>query len=171
MVTRRFMISASALVMAAASTRTLQAIAAAREGAGRFPVRHSEAEWRQLLTADRFAVLRGGGSEAPFSSPLLGEHRRGVYACAGCRQDAFASAAKVDDGRGWPVFWAPFYGAVVETEDRSASVFRAAVRCSRCGSHLGILSRDAPTPTGLSYRIDGLALAFTPTATRDAGSS
>lgn len=171
MVTRRFMISASALVIAAASTQTLRAIAAAREDAGHFPDRHSEAEWRRLLTADRFAVLRGGGSETPFSSPLLGEHRRGSYACAGCRQDAFASAAKVDDGRGWPVFWVPFYGAVVESEDRSASVFRAAVRCSRSGSHLGVLSRDVATPTGLHYRIDGLSLAFTPAAVRDSGSS
>ena len=169
--TRRFMMSASALVIGAASTRTLRAIASAREDAGAFPVRLSEAEWQRILAPDRFAVLRGGKSEAPFSSPLGVERRCGVYACAGCRQDIFSSAAKIDDGRGWPVFWAPFYGAVVESVDRSASVFRAAVRCSRCGGYLGVLSRDAPTPTGLHYRIDGLSLAFTPAAVRDSGSS
>jgi hypothetical protein len=45
---------------------------------------HSDAEWRGLLTADQYAVLRKEGTERPFTSPLLHEERRGIFACAGC---------------------------------------------------------------------------------------
>ena len=69
-----------------------------------FAVAHSEAEWRKLLTAAQFAVLRQAGTERPFTSPLLNEHRKGVFACAGCAQDLFASETKFDSGTGWPSF-------------------------------------------------------------------
>ncbi len=162
MITRRFMVSAVALVGAAAFTRALQAVAGADDGT--FSLHRGEAEWRRVLAPERFAVLRRGEPEPAFSSPLRAERRSGTYACAGCDQDAFSSAAKLDDGSGWPGFWAPFYGAAVETEEGTASAFHVAVRCSRCGGHFDSLSRDAPTPTGLHYRINGLAILFTPAA-------
>ena len=30
-----------------------------------YPVTHSDAEWRQILTADQFDVMRGHGTERP----------------------------------------------------------------------------------------------------------
>ena len=33
-------------------------------------VMHSDQEWRQLLTPGQYNVLRKGGTELPFSSPL-----------------------------------------------------------------------------------------------------
>ena len=127
-----------------------------------FEVVHSESEWRKLLSADQYDVLREAGTERPFTSPLLNEHRKGVFACAGCGRDLFDSQTKFDSGTGWPSFWKPLAGAVIETEDRSFFMARTAVACSRCGGHLGHVFDDGPPPTGLRYCMNGVALAFKP---------
>lgn len=141
-----------------------------RSGAGgvaagpAFPVAHSDAEWRDLLTPAQYRVLRDHGTESPSSSPLDAEERAGTYACAGCGQALFASAAKFHSGTGWPSFWAPLEGAVGTTTDRSFFMLRTEVHCSRCGGHLGHVFEDGPPPSGLRYCMNGVALAFRPAA-------
>jgi peptide-methionine (R)-S-oxide reductase len=127
-----------------------------------FAVTHSDPEWRQLLTSQQYAVLRQEGTEQPGSSPLLGEHRAGVFACAGCDRDLFSSTTKFDSHTGWPSFWAPLEGAVGETKDTSLFMVRTAVHCSRCGGHLGHVFDDGPKPTGLRYCMNGVAMSFKP---------
>ena len=41
-----------------------------------FAVKHTPAEWRQMLGPQRYAVLREAATERPFTSPLLKEHRK-----------------------------------------------------------------------------------------------
>src|SRR5262245_61577199 len=77
-----------------------------------YEVTKTDAEWRKILTPAQYAVLRQGDTEAPFSSPLLKEKRKGTYACAGCGLDLFSSATKFDAGTGWPSFWAPLDKAI-----------------------------------------------------------
>ena len=48
------------------------------------PVKMSDEEWRKLLDPAAYAVLRHEATERPFSSYLNGEHRPGVFVCAGC---------------------------------------------------------------------------------------
>jgi len=129
-----------------------------------FEVTHSDAEWRQLLTPQQYAVLRQDGTERPGSSPLLNEHRDGVFTCAGCARDLFSSTTKFDSHTGWPSFWAPLDGAVGETKDTSLFMVRTAVHCSRCGGHLGHVFDDGPRPTGLRYCMNGVAMNFKPAA-------
>ena len=45
-----------------------------------FAIHHTPAEWRRMLGAQRYAVLREAATERPFSSPLNKEHRRGTFA-------------------------------------------------------------------------------------------
>lgn len=127
---------------------------------GRFAVQHSPAEWRRLLGPQRYHVLREGGTERPFTSPLNKEHRRGAFRCAGCALPLFSSATKFESGTGWPSFWRPLPGAVVTRTDRSLTMVRDEVLCRRCGGHLGHVFDDGPKPTGLRYCMNGLALRF-----------
>ena len=129
-----------------------------------YSVRHSDAEWLRILGPDRYWILREGGTEQPFSSPLNDERRTGTYACAGCALALFDSRTKYDAGEGWPSFWNVLPRAILEQADYALGVPRTEVHCRRCGGHLGHVFNDGPQPTGLRYCIDGLALNFVPRA-------
>ena len=130
--------------------------------AARFPVAKTPAQWRKQLGPQRFAILREGGTERAYTSPLNKEHRRGRFLCAGCAQPLFASATNFESGTGWPSFYRALPRAVVTRSDRSLGMVRTEALCSRCGGHLGHVFRDGPRPTGLRYCMNGLALRFQP---------
>jgi len=127
-----------------------------------FAVSHTAAQWRQMLGAQRYAVLREAATERAYSSPLLNEHRRGTFVCAGCGLPLFSSSTKFESGTGWPSFWKPLPHAVVTRPDHSLLMKRTEVLCARCGGHLGHVFDDGPKPTGLRYCMNGLALNFRP---------
>jgi peptide-methionine (R)-S-oxide reductase len=157
--TRRSLLASCAALFAASLLPKGQA-----EAAETFEVTHTEAEWRKLLSADQFAVLRQEGTERPFTSPLNAEHRKGIFSCAGCANDLFSSETKFESHTGWPSFWAPLDKdkAVGVTHDTSFGMIRDAVHCHRCGGHLGHVFDDGPKPTGLRYCMNGVAMNFKP---------
>ena len=122
----------------------------------------SDEEWRKLLSPAAYRVLRRQDTEAPFTSPLNKEHRKGVFACAGCALDLFSSDTKFDSGTGWPSFFRPLPNAVQTSSDKSLFMERIEVHCRRCGGHLGHVFDDGPKPTGLRYCMNGVALKFHP---------
>src|SRR5688572_360443 len=130
------------------------------EAATNFEVRRSPAEWKKLLGPQRYAILREGGTERPYSSALNDEKRRGVFSCAGCGLPLFASTTKFESGTGWPSFFRALSKAIVTHSDRTLGMVRMEVLCRRCGGHLGHVFNDGPKPTGLRYCMNGLALRF-----------
>ena len=122
----------------------------------------NDAQWRETLTPEQYRVLRKEETERPFSSPLNEEHRKGVYACAGCGQLLFRSEMKFDSGTGWPSFFTTLPGALETKPDYSLLTARTEYHCARCGGHQGHLFEDGPAPTGLRYCNNGVALRFEP---------
>ena len=93
-----------------------------------YEVTHTDAEWRALLGDDRFDILRRGGTEPAFSSPLIGEKRAGTYQCAGCELTLFTSKTKYDSGDGWPSFWNVLPGTT-KTQASDSSSMGSVLNC------------------------------------------
>jgi peptide-methionine (R)-S-oxide reductase len=163
MVTRRQLMAGASAGALLAALGPLRKWAFATEMAkGNFAVTHTDAEWRQMLTPNQYRILRQAQTEEEWSSPLLQEHRDGIYECAGCALTFFKSEWKYDSDEGWPSFWTSVPGTLDKMEDDSANMVRTELHCHRCGSHIGHLFNDGPQPTGLRYCMDGLALKFVP---------
>lgn len=111
----------------------------------RAQVLKSEREWRETLSPEQYAVLRGQATERPFTGRYVHEKRGGVYRCAGCGSELFSSETKFDSGTGWPSFTEPANRANVDLkDDYSFGMHRIEVNCAACGGHLGHVFPDGP---------------------------
>lgn len=126
------------------------------------PFKLTDAEWKARLTPLQYNILRHEGTEAPFTSKLLDEHGKGVFACVGCDNPLFNSNTKFDSGTGWPSFYDEIKGALGKKSDMLIGELRTAYYCANCGGHHGHVFPDGPDPTGLRYCSNGAVLKFIP---------
>lgn len=149
-------------VAPAAPQRTAQAKVAPAPLTGEIArIEKPDAQWKQLLSAESYRVLRHEGTEMAFTGAYWNEHRKGVYRCAGCELELFRSTDKFESGTGWPSYTQPFTKNRVQiVSDTAYGMSRDEVECARCGGHLGHVFSDGPAPTGLRYCINSASLAF-----------
>lgn len=156
---RRVLLAVSGAALAVAAG---PALAAGDPYAGSPFRKVTDAEWKKRLQPAVYNILRQEGTEAPWSSPLLNEHRKGTFACAGCDLALFRSDWKFDSGTGWPSFYTAIPGALDKKPDHLLAAERTEYHCARCLGHQGHVFNDGPKPTGLRYCNDGLGLKFIP---------
>ena len=155
---RRGFLLGSALAVAAIPSLSL----AATDAYAASPFRKiSDADWKKRLPDASYEVLRHEATEAPGTSSLLKEHRKGVFACAGCGLPLFQSQWKFESGTGWPSFYTSIKGAVIKKTDYKIGLPRTEYHCAQCLGHQGHVFNDGPAPTGLRYCNNGVALKFT----------
>jgi peptide-methionine (R)-S-oxide reductase len=129
-------------------------------------VTKTDAEWREQLTPEQYAVARQGGTERAFTGKYVDCHDDGSYHCAGCGTELFSSDTKFESGSGWPSFTEPKnLEHVTLIEDRSHGMVRTEVRCATCDGHLGHVFDDGPRDKGgLRYCINSLSIDLDPDA-------
>ena len=121
----------------------------------------TEEEWKKKLPPKQYQILRGKGTEAPFTGSWLGNREEGTYICMGCGSKLFTSKDKFDSGTGWPSFSKPATKTGVKlVKDTSMGMGRTEVLCKKCGGHLGHVFDDGPAPTGKRFCINSAALDF-----------
>ncbi|CAN5368024.1 peptide-methionine (R)-S-oxide reductase MsrB [soil metagenome] len=132
-----------------------------KESTANFQVKKSEEEWKKILTAEQYYVLRQKGTERPFTGEYAETHDQGTYYCAACHQALFNSETKFESGTGWPSFYQPIKEESVKVnKDVTYGMVREEVVCSNCGGHLGHVFDDGPKPTGLRYCMNSVSLKF-----------
>ena len=63
-------------------------------------VKISEEEWKKRLGPDVCLIVRSKGTERPFTGKYHHFKENGIFRCAACGTDLFASDAKFDSGTG-----------------------------------------------------------------------
>lgn len=122
----------------------------------------TEAEWRTVLTAEQYHVLREKGTDRPFTGKYYLHNDKGVYSCAGCGTQLFTSDMKFDSDCGWPSFDKEIAGGrIKQIKDRSYGMDRIEIVCAKCGGHLGHIFDDGPTLTGKRYCVNSTSIDFT----------
>lgn len=137
----------------------------------------TDKEWQDVLSPERFSVMRAKINEEPHSGEFANHFETGEYSCAACGQKLFSSETKFDAGTGWPSFSEPIgedaimhnhagtweskesahYGVA---DDADGSLTRTDVACSNCEGHLGHVFQDGPHESGKRYCLNSLSLQF-----------
>jgi len=115
-----------------------------------------------LLTPAQQKIAFEQGTERPGTGSHLDEKRPGTFVDPITGAPLFRSDTKFESGTGWPSFFNPLPGAIVEVADNTLGMRRVEVKSASSGIHLGHVFNDGPPPTGKRYCINGNVLKFVP---------
>lgn len=119
-------------------------------------------DWKNKLSPEEYRILRGHGTEKPFSGEYNLHFEDGIYSCAGCGGPLFTSDQKFNSHCGWPSFDNELPGTVAKVVDKTLGMIRTEILCANCGGHLGHIFDDGPTETKLRYCVNSVSIKFKP---------
>jgi peptide-methionine (R)-S-oxide reductase len=140
-------------------------MSSATDNNGAPAVQLTDAQWREKLTPEEYAVLRQAGTERPGVGEYTDTTTEGIYECRACGAELFRSTEKFESHCGWPSFFDPADSdAVILKEDTTLGMRRVEVVCRNCHSHLGHVfeGEGYPTPTDQRYCINSISLVLKP---------
>ena len=121
----------------------------------------TEAEWKELLSAEEFRVTRRAGTERAFTGRYWDTKTVGTYQCVCCATPLFRSDTKFDSGCGWPSFDDEIPGAITRKADNSFGMRRVEILCTNCGGHLGhVFEGERMTPKNVRHCVNSLSIRF-----------
>ena len=124
----------------------------------------TEEEWKQLLTAQQYTVLRQKGTDRPSNDGYTNHFKKGTYVCAACENQLFKSETKFDSHCGWPSFDDALPGTIEFVKDISLGMIRTEIICKKCDGHLGHIFDDGPAETtGKRYCVNTSSIKFVKT--------
>lgn len=126
----------------------------------KYNIEKTEEEWKEQLGAERYKILRQKDTEFPHSGTYNLHFKEGSYTCGACGEKLFESNSKFESGCGWPSFDESIPGKVEYVKDTSFGMIRTEILCANCGSHLGHVFDDGPTPSGQRYCVNSLSIDF-----------
>ena len=122
-------------------------------------VTKTDVEWKSLLTPEQYHITRNKGTERAHSSEMCSRFEPGIYACVCCETLLFDASEKFESGTGWPSFTQPIKeNAIAYQKDQLFDMSRVETICNTCDAHLGHVFPDGPSPGGLRYCMNAIAL-------------
>ncbi|CAD7966951.1 unnamed protein product [Amoebophrya sp. A120] len=104
----------------------------------------SEGEWKTILNAKEYDVLRNKGTERAGTGEYDKHYpKEGYYCCRACGFPLYSYQAKFNSGCGWPAYKDCYHSKaangshIAYIEDRSHGMVRTEILCKRCDGHLG----------------------------------
>ncbi len=126
-----------------------------------FTVQKTDSEWKQILSAEQYNVLRKKATERPFTGEYNIFAKEGTYYCAACGAALFISDDKYTSDCGWPSFTEAIDNkSIITAVDSSFGMVRTEIMCAACGGHLGHLFDDGPGPGKKRYCVNSVSLKF-----------
>lgn len=126
----------------------------------KYNIEKTEEEWKRELSEEQYRVLRQKGTEAPNSGKYNLHFDDGEYQCAACKTKLFESNNKFESHCGWPSFDDAIEGTIEYVQDKTFGMIRTEILCANCGSHLGHVFNDGPTPTGQRFCVNSASIDF-----------
>lgn len=111
-----------------------------------YEIVRSEGEWREMLSAEEYHILREGGTERPHSSPMAADYSEGTFHCRGCDLCLYTSRWREEVDKGWVFFRHAEPDTMLMDIDGPEEAYgqmaldsltNIEAHCRRCGSHIG----------------------------------